>query len=65
MMKLLILVCLLALHMEHCKSELFMHFPPGSNNRLSGGGENVANNARLFDSQVGRPYPTLDFLVQA
>ncbi|CAH3124449.1 unnamed protein product [Pocillopora meandrina] len=28
-----------------------MHFPPGSNNRLNGAGENVANNARLSDSQ--------------
>ena len=65
MMKLLILVCLLALHMEPCKSDLYMHFPPGSNNRLNGAGENVANNARLFDSQVGRPYLTLNLLGQA
>ena len=34
-------------------------------NRLNGAGENVANNARLFDSQVGRPYPTLNLLGQA
>ena len=65
MMKLLILVCLLALHMEPCESDLYMHFPQGSNNRLNGAGENVANNARLFHSQVGRPYPTLNLLAQA
>ena len=65
MMKLLILVCLLTLHMEPCKSDLYMHFPLGSNNRLNGEGENAANNARLFDSQVGRPYPTLNLLSQA
>ena len=64
-MKLLILVGLLALHTKPCKSDLYMHFPPGSNNRLNGAGENVANNARLFDSQVGRPYPSFDLLAKA
>ena len=59
-MKLLILVCLLALHTKPCKSDLYMHFPPGSNNRLNGAGENVANNARLFDSQVGCPFQKND-----
>ena len=43
----------------------YMHFPPGSNNRLNDAGENVANNTRLSDSQVGRPYPTLNLLAQA
>ena len=43
----------------------YMHFPPGSNNRLNDAGENVANNARLSDSQVGRPYATLNLLAQA
>ena len=40
----------------------YMHFPPGSNNRLNDAGE---NNTRLSDSQLGRPYPTLNLLAQA
>ena len=35
-----------------CASDMFMHFPPGSNNRLNGNQDNVRNAARLFDSQV-------------
>lgn len=60
--KLLILVCLLAVNMGPCMSDLYMHFPPGSNNRLNGANENVQNNARLFDSQVGRPFSKLGLL---
>jgi len=48
--------CLLAVLIEPCMSDMYMHFPPGSNNRLNGNLDNVKNAARLFDSQVGRLY---------
>ena len=34
------------------ESDIYLHTPPGSNNRLSGEGEQVTNANRLFDSQV-------------
>ena len=52
----LLAICLLAVNMKPCMSDLYMHFPPGSNNRLNGAGVDVANNKRLFDSQEGCPY---------
>ena len=48
--------CLLAVLIEPCMSDMYMHFPPGSNNRLNGNQDNVRNANRLFDSQVGRHY---------
>ena len=33
-------------------SDIYLHTPPGSNNRLSGEGAAVTNANRLFDSQV-------------
>ena len=33
-------------------SDIYLHCPPGSNNRLNGEGADVTNNKRLFDSQV-------------
>ena len=48
--------CLLAVLIEPCMSDMYMHFPPGSNNRLNGNQDNVRNANRLFDSQVGRCY---------
>ena len=44
--------CLLAVLIEPCMSDIYMHFPPGSNNRLNGNQDNVRNANRLFDSQV-------------
>ena len=44
--------CLLAVLIEPCMSDMYMHFPPGSNNRLNGNQDNVRNANRLFDSQV-------------
>ncbi|XP_078358494.1 protein DD3-3-like [Oculina patagonica] len=43
--------CLLAVLIEPCMSDIYMHSPPGSNNRLNGNQENVRNANRLFDSQ--------------
>ncbi|KAL9983511.1 hypothetical protein ACROYT_G005695 [Oculina patagonica] len=37
--------------MVPCMSDMYMHFPPGSNNRLNGNQDNVRNANRLFDSQ--------------
>ena len=34
-------------------SDIYLHTPPGSNNRLSGEGAAVTNANRLFNSQVG------------
>ena len=48
--------CLLVVLIEPCMSDMYMHFPPGSNNRLNGNQDNVRNANRLFDSQVGRHY---------
>ena len=45
--------CLLAVLIEPCMSDMYMHFPHGSNNRLNGNQDNVRNANRLFDSQVG------------
>ena len=44
--------CLLAALFELCMSDIYMHVPPGSNNRINGEGDNVQNANRLFDSQV-------------
>ena len=38
---------------ELCLSDIYLHVPHGSNNRLNGNQDNVRNDARLFDSQVG------------
>ena len=35
-----------------CWADVYLHFPPGSNNRLNGNKENVDKDDRLFDSQV-------------
>ncbi|KAJ7350209.1 hypothetical protein OS493_037729 [Desmophyllum pertusum] len=43
--------CLLAVLIEPCMSDIYMHFPPGSNNRLNGNQDNVRNANRLYDSQ--------------
>ncbi|KAL9983516.1 hypothetical protein ACROYT_G005700 [Oculina patagonica] len=43
--------CLLAVLIKSCMSDMYMHFPHGSNNRLNGNLDNVKNAARLFDSQ--------------
>nr|XP_058959382.1 protein DD3-3-like [Pocillopora verrucosa] len=34
-----------------CWADVYLHFPPGSNNRLNGNKENVDKDDRLFDSQ--------------
>lgn len=44
--------CFMAVLIEPCKSDMYMHAPPGSNNRLNGNQDNVRNANRLFDSQV-------------
>ena len=44
--------CLLFVLFEPCTSDIYFHFPPGSNNRLNGNGVNRRNARRLFDSQV-------------
>ena len=56
--------CLLAVLIETCVSDMYLHFPPGSNNRLNGNQDNVKNANRLFDSQVGRLY-IHTFLIRA
>ena len=38
---------------ELCLSDIYLHVPHGSNNRLNGNQDNVRNDARMFDSQVG------------
>ena len=35
-----------------CTADIYLHNPPGSNNRLNGNQANVRNANRLFDSQV-------------
>ncbi|XP_068708416.1 protein DD3-3-like [Montipora foliosa] len=50
-MMILLSICLVAINMKPCMSDLYMHFPPGSNNRLNGAHADVTNNNRLFDSQ--------------
>ena len=47
--------CLLTALFHPGVSDIYLHCPPGSNNRLSGQGAAVTNANRLFDSQVGRP----------
>lgn len=37
---------------HQCVADVYLHFPPGSNNRLNGNRVNVRNANRLFDSQV-------------
>ena len=44
--------CLMATLIEPCISDMYLHAPPGSNNRLNGNQDNVRNANRLFDSQV-------------
>ena len=52
-MKIVVLCsCLLSVLFEPCTSDIYFHFPPGSNNRLNGNGVNRRNARRLFDSQV-------------
>ena len=52
-MKIVVLCsCLLSVLFESCTSDIYFHFPPGSNNRLNGNGVNRRNARRLFDSQV-------------
>lgn len=41
-------------HFYQCMADVYLHFPPGSNNRLNGNRPNVRNANRLFDSQVSR-----------
>lgn len=48
--------CLVALFIEPCISDMYMHAPAGSNNRLNGNQDNVRNANRLFDSQVDYHY---------
>nr|XP_058959344.1 protein DD3-3-like isoform X1 [Pocillopora verrucosa] len=43
--------CLMATLIELCISDMYLHAPPGSNNRLNGNQDNVRNANRLFDSQ--------------
>ena len=45
--------CLLTALFQPGVSDIYLHCPPGSNNRLSGEGAAVTNANRLFDSQVG------------
>lgn len=52
MRNLIIWGCVVVSLLVPCASDMFMHFPPGSNNRLNGNQDNVRNAARLFDSQV-------------
>ena len=45
---------LLLLSLFHLStSDIYLHWPPGSNNRFNGNRANVRNARRLFDSQVG------------
>ncbi|XP_029198433.2 protein DD3-3 [Acropora millepora] len=43
--------CLVIAFFVPCMSDIYLHVPHGSNNRLSGEGENVQAANRLFDSQ--------------
>ena len=43
---------ILTLLFQPGESDVYLHTPPGSNNRLSGEGAQVTNANRLFDSQV-------------
>ena len=45
--------CLVTALFQPSVSDIYLHCPPGSNNRLSGEGAAVTNANRLFDSQVG------------
>ena len=47
---------LLAALFELCVSDIYMHVPPGSNNRINGEGDNVQNANRLFDSQINSSF---------
>lgn len=40
--------------LQYCMADMYLHFPPGSNNRLNGNQANVRNANRLFDSQVSK-----------
>ena len=62
MRTIIVWVCLLAVLIDPCMSDMYMHFPHGSNNRLNGNQDNVKNANRLFDSQVGR-LSIYDFLI--
>ena len=44
--------CLVAVLLQPGLSDIYLHCPPGSNNRLNGEGTDVTTNNRLFDSQV-------------
>ncbi|PFX29775.1 Protein DD3-3 [Stylophora pistillata] len=43
--------CLMAILIEPCILDMYLHSPAGSNNRLNGNQDNVRNANRLFDSQ--------------
>ncbi|XP_068712158.1 protein DD3-3-like [Montipora foliosa] len=43
--------CLVTVLIVPCSSDMYMHVPPGSNNRLNGNQDAVRNANRLFDSQ--------------
>ena len=44
--------CLITVLFQPGESDIYLHTPPGSNNRLSGEAAAVTNAKRLFDSQV-------------
>jgi hypothetical protein len=44
-------VSLFALALELVHADVYLHYPPGSNNRLAEGGGNRNNNNRLMDTQ--------------
>ena len=50
----LVWACLITVLIQPGVSDIYLHTPPGSNNRLSGEGAAVTNANRLFDSQVRR-----------
>ena len=54
--------CLVAVLFQPGISDIYLHTPPGSNNRVSGEAENVGNNNRLFDSQVELHFYTIIYM---
>lgn len=52
MYKLLFVFCITLLLVKWVKSDTYLHYPRGSNNRLNEDTANRANANRLFDSQV-------------
>ena len=52
-MRAMLALCFLVVTLLHSSvADMYLHFPPGSNNRLNGNQANVRNANRLFDSQV-------------